>query len=101
MTDRSAWMRRYADFQGQVQQLVASDIHEHGRPHEEREHTFRDLKQRAVEMGGLAFELYIEACALEGLRGSLLIRKATSLDATTTNMSADIEWADRDPNEDN
>jgi hypothetical protein len=100
MTERGEWMKRYAAFQGRVQQLVAQDIHEHGRPHAEREHSFKNLKERAIEMGGLAFELYIEACALEEGSASRLIRADTSLSATTSH-GQDVEWADRDPNQEN
>jgi hypothetical protein len=108
MTERGEWMKRYAAFQGRVQQLVAQDIHEHGRPHAEREHSFKNLKERAIEMGGLAFELYIEACALEEEKGRLMIREGSSLDAISTSATdtpmtytSDVEWADRDPNEEN
>jgi hypothetical protein len=59
-------------------------------------------------MGGLAFELYIEACALEEEKGRLMIREGSSLDAISTSATdapmtytSDVEWADRDPNEEN
>ena len=101
MTDRGEWLKRYSDFQGKVQQLVATDVYEHGRPLEEREHSFRDLKQRAIEMGGLAFELFVEACALEEASVSRLIRADGALSATTLTYTDAVDWADRDPNEEN
>ncbi len=93
MTDKTEWLRRYASFQGQVQQLVAEDITEHGKPHADREETFRDLKQRCIEMGGLAFEAYVTVCRLEE---TVALAKAIAEEASVE-YGGDVAWADRNP----
>ncbi|MBT8460331.1 MAG: hypothetical protein KJN60_11730, partial [Boseongicola sp.] len=65
MSDKTAWMKRFAEFQGRVNQLVAEDIYEHGEAQEDRQVTFQDVRRLCVEMAGTAFELYTAATRIE------------------------------------
>ncbi len=65
MNDKTAWMKRFAQFHGRINQAVAEDIYEHGQAQEDREPTFSDMKANCVELGRMAFELYTAACTIE------------------------------------
>jgi hypothetical protein len=114
MTDRGEWMRRFGAYTGRVQELVAEDVSEHGKPHEDRQHSIQDVKQYAVELGGLAFELYAAVCSIEVQWGAAVAKAEDTrdklsghLDAITTSVTVpvtytnEVEWADREPNEEN
>jgi hypothetical protein len=100
------WLKMYAAYQGRVQQLVASDIVEHGKPHDDREASLNDLKQYAVEVGGLAFELYATIEAVQARWGGTITESKRIMDDLEEKvkrsnleleLGKDVLWANRDP----
>ncbi|HUT58801.1 MAG TPA: hypothetical protein VM487_03915 [Phycisphaerae bacterium] len=109
--ERNEWLRKYAAWQGRVQQLVSEDLDEHGTPHFERGYTIDEVRQFAVDIGGLAFELYAAVAGLQQSMGKTLADINLEVEEVRRKMEAmqpgrpvfpdDVRWADGDPGERN
>ena len=105
--DKTEWLKKYASFQGAVQQVVADDVWEHGTPTAHRDYTMRDLRQLAVQTAAHAFELYCAIDAVQAAMGTALAgigqaneaarQAAEAIPAARLVFPDDVRWADTDP----